>query len=66
LLKDFISPQAFFRLAVDPYAPNNNVRKLSGRNGYRLRIGNIRVLYDIYDLTLVIDVLTIGFRGSVY
>ena len=53
-------------LAKDPYAPNNNVKKLTGRDGYRLRIGNIRAIYDIYDKVLVIDVLEIGFRGAIY
>ena len=53
-------------LAKDPYAPNNNVKKLTGRDGYRLRIGDIRVIYDIYDKVLVIDVLEIGFRGDIY
>ena len=26
-------------VAADPYAPNNNLKKLRGRDGYRLRIG---------------------------
>ena len=53
-------------LAKDPYAPNNNVKKLTGRDGYRLRVGNIRVIYDIRDTMLVITVLEVGFRGSLY
>jgi len=53
-------------VANDPYAPNNNVKKLIGRDGYRLRVGDIRVIYDVYDRVLVVDVLEIGYRGSVY
>src|SRR5258708_9047948 len=34
-------------LAQDPYAPNNNVKKLVGRPGYRLRVGDWRVISDL-------------------
>ena len=54
------------KLAEDPYAPNNNVRKLQGRDGYRLRIGDVRVIYEIYDDILLVDVLDIGYRGGIY
>ncbi|MFJ4290216.1 type II toxin-antitoxin system RelE/ParE family toxin [Cupriavidus sp. NPDC089707] len=53
-------------LAADPYAPNPNARKLAGRNGYRLRIGDWRVLYEIEDGRLVILVLAISPRGGAY
>lgn len=53
-------------LAEDPYAPNNNATKLQGRTGYRLRIGDWRVIYDIVDDQLVILVLDIGPRGGIY
>jgi len=53
-------------IANDPYASNNNVNKLKGWPGYRLRVGNIRVLYELRDAVLVVAVMKIGFRGSVY
>ena len=34
-------------VAVDPYAPNNNLTKLQGRDGYRLRVGNWRVIDEL-------------------
>ena len=34
--------------AIVPYAPNRNVKKLQGREGYRLRVGNRRVIYEIH------------------
>lgn len=53
-------------LAENPYAPNNNATKLQGRTGYRLRVGDWRVIYDIVDNELVILVLDIGPRGGIY
>ncbi len=54
------------QLAVAPYAPNNNVAKLQGREGYRLRVGEWRVIYEIRDDCLIILVLDIGPRGGIY
>lgn len=54
------------RLAENPYAPNHNATKLQGRAGYRLRVGDWRVIYDIIDGNLVILVLDIGPRGGIY
>jgi len=36
-------------VAADPYASHNNVTKLQGRDGYRLRIGDWRVIYELHD-----------------
>lgn len=54
------------RLARDPHAPNNNVAKLVGRPGHRLRIGDWRVIYELDDRRHVLAVLVIGPRGSIY
>ena len=54
------------QLAADPYAPNNNVKKLQGRDGYRLRVGEWRAIYEIRDEQLIILVLDIGPRGGIY
>lgn len=37
------------QLATDPHVPNNNVKALVGRPGYRLRVGDWRVIYDLDD-----------------
>jgi mRNA-degrading endonuclease RelE of RelBE toxin-antitoxin system/DNA-binding XRE family transcriptional regulator len=50
--------------AADPSSLANNDKKLQGRDGYRLRIGDYRVIFD-QDGT-VMDVLQIGPRGGVY
>ncbi len=54
------------QLAQDPHASNPNVKLLEGRNGYRLRIGDWRVLYELHDDVLVISVVKIKTRGDVY
>lgn len=53
-------------VAADPYAPNINLRKLQGRDGYRLRVGDWRVIYELDDERLMMLVLEIGSRGSIY
>lgn len=53
-------------LAADPLAANNNVKKLIGREAYRLRVGDWRVIYQIEGGRLVIHVLTVTPRGGVY
>ena len=58
--------QKLEELAKDPYAPNNNVTKLQNRPGFRLRVGDWRVIYQIEDDRLVILVLEIGPRGGIY
>ncbi|SOY41254.1 type II toxin-antitoxin system RelE family toxin [Cupriavidus taiwanensis] len=53
-------------LASNPYAPNPNASRLAGRPGYRLRVGDWRVLYQIEDGRLVILVVAVCPRGSAY
>lgn len=54
------------RLADDPLALNPNVRRLTGRAGYRLRVGDWRVVYDVEVARVVIWVIDIGPRGDIY
>ena len=53
-------------LAVDPLAPNNNVKKLTNHPGYRLRVGDWRVVYLLHEQALLIAVVRIAPRGDVY
>lgn len=41
-------------------------KKLNGRDGYRIRTGDYRIIYDIYDKELIIDIITLGHRKDVY
>ena len=40
--------------------------KLKGRDGYRIRVGNYRIIYDFYDNELIVDVVTLGHRKDIY
>jgi mRNA interferase RelE/StbE len=53
-------------VAADPYARHNNVTKLQGRDGYRLRIGDWRVIYELHDDQLELWALEAGARGGIY
>jgi len=41
-------------------------KKLRGRNGYRIRKGDFRIIYDIYDKILVVEIIAIGHRKDIY
>ncbi len=53
-------------VAANPYAPNNNLTKLQGRDAYRLRVGDWRVIYELDDGRLAMLVLEMGARGGIY
>jgi mRNA interferase RelE/StbE len=53
-------------LARDPFAKNNNATRLKGREGYRLRIGDWCVIYEIVHKRLVVVIIDLGPRGSIY
>ena len=56
---------AIRELAEDPYP--QGVRKLSGFDRtFRIRVGDYRVLYDIYENRLVIEIIRIRHRKDVY
>lgn len=52
-------------LALDPFSMQG-VKKLVGGDGYRLRVGDWRVLYLVDGDRLVVVVTKIGPRGEVY
>ena len=41
-------------------------KKLKGRDGYRIRKGDYRIIYDIYDNKLVIEIIAAGNRKDIY
>jgi mRNA interferase RelE/StbE len=52
-------------VALDPFAAPG-VKKLVGRDGYRLRVGDWRVLYFLDGQRLRVLVTEIGPRGGIY
>ena len=53
-------------LAADPAAQNNNVKKLTGVEGYRLRVGDWPVVYTLRHQILTVVVVRVGHRSEVY
>jgi mRNA interferase RelE/StbE len=41
-------------------------KKLKGINAYRIRVANYRIIYDIIDEILVIELIDIGHRKDIY
>jgi mRNA interferase RelE/StbE len=40
--------------------------KLKGRSAYRVRSGNYRIIYEIQDRILLVEVIAIGHRKDIY
>lgn len=53
-------------LAVDPLAPDNNVTPLRTSGGFRLRVGDWRVLYSLDFESNLLRVAAILPRGEAY
>tara|TARA_R100000027_G_scaffold32887_1_gene24093 strand:- start:489 stop:749 length:261 start_codon:yes stop_codon:yes gene_type:complete len=51
-------------LAEDPRP--TNCKKLTNEELYRIRIGNYRVIYEIFDERLIVYVVKVGHRKDVY
>lgn len=43
-----------------------DIKKLEGREGFRLQIGGYRAIYRKLNDVLIIEVLKIGSRGDIY
>jgi mRNA interferase RelE/StbE len=56
--------EAIAKLEVDPRPLG--FKKLKGREGFRIRVGNYRIIYDIFDFELKVDVITLGHRKDIY
>jgi Cytotoxic translational repressor of toxin-antitoxin stability system len=51
-------------LAENPRPPG--VKKLTAREGYRIRVGDYRILYQISDADKLILIFRVAGRGDVY
>lgn len=55
---------AFLDLADDP-RPNWCI-KLKGRDAYRIRVADYRVIYEIHDDVLLVQVIDLGHKKDIY
>ncbi|MHB8261989.1 MAG: type II toxin-antitoxin system RelE family toxin [Bacteroidia bacterium] len=44
----------------------NGYKKLKSREGYRIRVSNYRIIYNIFDTELIIDIIALGHRKDIY
>jgi len=56
--------EALLLLRENPFP--RNVKKLHGREGFRIRVGSYRVLYLVDDEKKKIEVVSVGDRKEVY
>ncbi len=56
--------QAIYNLQYNP-RPRGYI-KLKGRDAYRIRVANYRIIYEIFDAELIVDVIAIGHRKDIY
>lgn len=66
-----INEPYYSNIRVAIYALGNNPRpkgyiKLKGRSSYRIRVADYRIIYDISDNILLIDVVDLGHRKDIY
>jgi len=56
--------KAIYDLADNPRP--HGYKKLQGIDGYRIRVGDYRIIYDIFDNELVVEIITLGNRKDIY
>lgn len=50
--------------AIGKLPMEGDIKKLRGKDGYRLRVGNFRVIFDVNGI--IVDIIDIGNRGRIY
>jgi mRNA interferase RelE/StbE len=54
------------KISQNPFESHSNVTKLQNREGYRLRVGDWRIIYEVQQEKIIVLVLKIGLRKEVY
>ena len=54
------------QLAANPDSPSLDIDVLKGREGFRLKVGQYRIIYTRHDDRLTIEVVKIRPRGDIY
>ena len=52
--------------AINQLPSGTDIKKLQGLEMYRMRVGDMRVLYTIDDIVMIISIENIDNRGDVY
>ena len=55
---------AILDLGSDPRP--TGCKKLKGREAYRVRVADYRIIYEIHDSVLLVDVVDLGHRKDIY
>ena len=55
---------AILKLAENPRP--EGYKKLKGREGYRIRVADYRIIYEIFDEVLLVTVIDLGNRKDIY
>jgi len=56
--------EAIYSLADNPRP--NGYKKLKGRDAFRIRVADYRIIYEIQDSILLVDVVDLGHRKDIY
>ncbi|MCF8465699.1 MAG: type II toxin-antitoxin system RelE/ParE family toxin [Flavobacteriales bacterium] len=56
--------KAILALAENPRP--TGCKQLSGRSGYRIRVADYRIIYEIVDDLLLVEVIELGHRRDIY
>ncbi len=56
--------KAIYSLADNP-RPQGYL-KLKGRNAYRIRVSDYRIIYEIIDNKLIVNIIALGHRKNIY
>lgn len=56
--------KAIYNLSENPRPAG--YKKLKGQEAYRIRVGDYRIIYEIFDNELIIDIITLGHRKDIY
>jgi mRNA interferase RelE/StbE len=63
--KDYLRIMATIATLANVPRPSG-YKKLRGRSGYRIRVGNYRIIYEINDRILTVTVIDAGDRKEIY
>jgi mRNA interferase RelE/StbE len=53
-----------YKLAENPRP--HGCKKLKGREAYRVRLGDYRIIYEIRDKVLIVSIVDVGHRKEIY